>query len=138
MKVPSTISHRIEEAIAELAPEGVGHINYEGIRYQALPLFGTLGEVWLLRADGSLWKADSDLGITLQPLPESLHTIALVAGADRYSWLRELLPAHPVGAVSCRACGGRGRVGPGNALFCRLCDALGWCSLDPTQDKSSK
>lgn len=126
MKVPPSIANRIEEEVAKLSPETVGHMNYEGIHYGALPLFGTLGEVWLLRADGTLWKADSDFGVPLTPLPENLHTIALVAGAERYSWLKDLLPQRPAEAFICRECGGRGKTGPGNALFCRSCNALGW------------
>jgi hypothetical protein len=120
---------RIGKEIAGLKPEPIGHINYEGIRYQALPLFGTIGEVWLLRQDGSLWRADSDLGLALEPLPDALHTIALVAGAARYPWLEGLLPSRPLGATQCGACGGSGRLGPENALFCNACGALGWIPL---------
>jgi hypothetical protein len=126
MKMPSSLSNKIEQAIAELVAEPVGHINYEGIRYQALPLFGTIGEVWLLRSDGSLWKADSDWGIPLQPLPENLHTLALVAGAERYPWLRELIPSRPLEADSCSDCGGLGRTGAGVVSLCPSCGGLGW------------
>jgi hypothetical protein len=127
MKIPPAMVAQIEREIAELKPKPLGHINYEGIHHQALPLFGTIGETWLLRGDGSLWRADSDWSLALQPLPVDLHTIALVAGTDRYPWLRDLLPSRSVGAITCSDCGGRGRVGPGNALFCRSCNALGWC-----------
>ena len=136
MKVPSPVSDRIEAAIAELAPQSLGHINYEGIRYQALPLFGTIGEVWLLRPDGSLWKADSDLGIALQPLPESLHTLALVAGAERYPWLAELLPPRPLGATSCDNCAGAGRTDSDVTSLCYRSGALGW-RLVATEDKDT-
>jgi hypothetical protein len=124
--MPERIANAIAKAIEDLAPESIGHINYEGVRYQALPIFGTIGEVWLLRADGSLWRADSDFGAPLEPLPESLRTVALVAGANRYPWLRELLPTRPAEATICGDCGGMGRTGPGDALFCRSCGALGW------------
>lgn len=126
MSIPPSISRRIREAIASLVPEPVGHINFEGLRYGALPLFGTLGEVWLLRADGSLWRADSDMGLPLEPLPENLHLIALVAGVQRYPWLSELLPIRPAEAVDCTSCSGSGRLGLDNALFCHACGALGW------------
>ena len=126
MKVPPSLSERIQDEIARLAPEPCGHINYEGIRYQALPLFGTIGEVWLLRADGSLWRADSDSGVALEPLPENLHVTALVAGTARYPWLRDLTPSRPAEATTCTECGGCGRMAPDNALFCSSCGALGW------------
>jgi hypothetical protein len=127
MRLSEALSKRIEEEIANLTPEPIGHINYDGILHRALPVFGTLGEVWLLRPDGSLWKSDAELANPLEPLPNSLDTIALVAAVERYPWLREALPSRPAEAVDCVNCGGCGRTGPGNALFCRTCNALGWC-----------
>jgi hypothetical protein len=126
MKIPPAISRQIEDAIASLAPEPLGHINFDGLRYRALPLFGTIGEVWLLKADGSFWKADSETGVPLEPLPEDLEIIALVAGMKRYEWLGTLLPVRPVEAVDCDICGGSGRLGPGNTILCHGCRALGW------------
>jgi hypothetical protein len=126
MKLSSGLARRVEDAIATLKPEPVGHINYEGIAHHALPLFGTLGEVWLLRSDGSLWRSDADIGLALEPLPEALHITAIVAGAERHPWLRDVLPARPENAVECPDCGGKGSIGPHNASFCPLCRALGW------------
>lgn len=128
MNISPAVSRQIEDAINRLAPEPLGHINFEGLRYNALPLFGTIGEVWLLRADGSLWRADSDMGLALEPLPEDLHTIALVAGTERYAWLRDLLPSRPAEAIDCTVCHGLGRRGIDNAFFCQPCGALGWRS----------
>jgi hypothetical protein len=135
MKVPLVISRRIEDEIASLTPEPVGHINFEALKYHALPLIGTIGEVWLLRADGSLWRADSDAGLTLEPLPESLHTFALVAGMERYEWLVGLLPLRPTNAVDCTVCQRRGRLGPDNARFCPACNGLGWRPVDEASNE---
>src|SRR5262245_41396514 len=55
----------------------------DGIRYSALPLYGTIGATWLLRPDGSLWRANSDLGLELEPLPATMLGVALAAGAMR-------------------------------------------------------
>ena len=126
MQISPEMRARIEREIDDLNPEPVGHMNYEGIKYQGLPLFATIGEVWLLRSDGSLWRVDSDLGLHLEPLPPSLHTSALVAGTVRYPWLSDLLPRRPHTAVSCDVCGGTGRIGPGGKTFCYACGALGW------------
>ncbi len=83
MTIRPDLSQRIEHEIEMLKPEPIGHINYEGILHRGLPVFGTIGEVWLLRADGSLWRVDSDFGVPLAPLPERLRTMALVAGTER-------------------------------------------------------
>jgi hypothetical protein len=127
-RMSTTVSQQIDEAIAGLSVEPIGHINFDGQRYAALPLFGTLGEVWLLRPDGSLWRADSETGSRFEPLPVHLHTTALVAGLQRYPWLKQLLPQRPANASSCNSCGGQGRIGPENTLFCHICGALGWRS----------
>jgi hypothetical protein len=126
MNVSQTMSRLIEEAISKLTPEPIGHVNFDGIKYEALPVFGTIGEVWLLRPDGSFWRSDCDSGLPLEPLPQDLHTMALVAGTKRYEWLKELLPPRPAAAVDCSDCRGSGRLGPEGVVFCRRCDALGW------------
>jgi hypothetical protein len=128
------LSERISDEIAKLPRESVGHINYDGHHYGALPLFGTIGATWLLRPDGSLWRADSDLGLPLEPLPASMRTMALRAGVERYPWLAELLPTRPVGAEDCHNCDGRGK-GPG-PVFCWLCGGLGWRLPDSKQPSS--
>jgi len=122
-----------------LTPKPIGHINYEGVLHRGLPVFGTLGEVWLLRADGSLWKVDSEFGVPLQLLPDCLRTMALVAGTERHPWLSELLPARPSAAVDCSPCQGRGRIRWNSAKdvgFCDACGALGWLPtpLDEPED----
>jgi hypothetical protein len=126
MDVDQELSRRIQAAIDRLTPEAIGHVNFDGIKYKALPLLGTVGEIWLLRPDGSLWRADSDFGLPLEPLPEELHTTAIVAGTRTYPWLAKLLPPRPAAAATCPNCGGSGKVGPEDAFFCHSCGALGW------------
>lgn len=119
-------ARRVADAIERLEPEPLGQVNYEGIAHRALPLLGTLGEVWLLRPDGSLWRSDADSGLPFEPLPARLHTVAIVAGARRYPWLRHALPARPRAADDCAVCGGTGTLGAGNQALCHACGALGW------------
>ena len=126
MKIPPDIAARIEEEIAKLVPKGGFHVDDEGIQYKGLPLMGTLGAVWLLRPDGSLWTVDSDLGMPFEPLPEIWQTPALVAGTRRFPWLGELLPRRPPQAVKCTDCNGIGGSGPENGGFCPGCSDLGW------------
>src|SRR5262245_35885964 len=106
LDLPPSIAARIDEEIGKLVPQGGYHINDEGIRYEGLPLMGTIGAVWLLRADGSLWTVDSDLGMPFEPLPERWHTTALVVGSERYPWLKVLVPSRPPDAIDCADCNG--------------------------------
>lgn len=128
MKLTSKLADKIERAIAAAAVAPKGHIDQEASSNHGLALFGTIGEVWLLRADGSLWRVDSDFGLPLEPLPEELHTVAIVAGVQRHPWLAELLPRRPPEAVTCPECAGTGKLGPENAYFCSRCSGLGWRS----------
>jgi len=140
MNVPIHISQRIREAIGK---SGGSAIDEEAHRHDAVALMGTIGSIWMLRADGTLWDADGDFGKPLGPLPEQLRTTALVAGAQRFPWLAELLPSRPADALDCSVCAGRGVIVPLNAMpgslgiFCPNCEALGWVSpsnwaLNPT------
>lgn len=126
MILTTALVDKIQHATAAAAMAPKGHIDQEAASNNGLALFGTIGEVWLLHPDGSLWRVDSDFGLPLEPLPEELHTIAIVAGVQRYPWLAELLPPRPAGAIACTECAGTGKVGPGSCYFCRRCSGLGW------------
>lgn len=141
MILPAKIAQRIDEAIAS---GGRGFpIDAEARGHGAIALMGTIGSIWMLRSDGTLWDADAECGKPLTPLPDELRTTALVAGAERFPWLSEVLPTRPPDATDCAVCAGRGVIVPTNALpgssgiFCPNCQALGWLSpsnpaLDPT------
>jgi len=93
---------------------------------------GTIGSIWMLRPDGTLWDADAEFEKPLQPLEKQFHMMALAVGIERYPWLMELLPLRPADAIDCPYCKGAGEIVPANAvrgsagLFCPACDALGW------------
>lgn len=135
MILPQYIADEVRAAIDR---GGLGaSIDIEARAHDALALMGTIGSTWLLRPDGTLWDTDEDLETSLTPLPEELHVVALVAGAERYPWLQDLLPKRPGGAVECSTCAGRGRVGYADAadsdrgVFCPACRALGWVLARP-------
>lgn len=123
MRLPMHISDRVSAWVAETCKDG-GHVDNEAARYGGLSLMGTIGAVWLLRPDGTLWEVDDDSGRPLVPLAEQFHITALVAGTQRHPWLRELLPSRPSDAVECDTCGGQGMIA--NAAYCSHCSALGW------------
>jgi hypothetical protein len=136
MSLPSHISDRIRDAISSA---GGGPIDKEARLHDAIALMGTIGAIWMLRADGSFWFADADSGTLLTPLPDQARTTALVAGSRRFPWLSELLPTRPVGAEPCPTCAGTGFLGggPTSGAFCARCSALGWLPSDVRDGEES-
>ena len=130
MRIPFDIEQRIEKTIAELSPRWWGHANYEGVTHHALPLMGTIGEVWMLRPDGTFWRSDVDAGLELEALPEEFHTLALVYGVGTFPRLQRLLPTRRSDAGDCSKCKGAGRFLTSQASFgfmlCHACHGLGW------------
>jgi hypothetical protein len=131
MELPVHIADRIRSLVATTSTEG-GHVDNEAAGYGGIPLMGTIGAVWLIRPDGSLWEVDDDFGRPLHPLPAEFHVTAIVAGIERHKWLAELLPARPSNAIDCADCRGRGRIfavpESNGFVYCPACKALGWIS----------
>jgi hypothetical protein len=132
MPLPAHIAERIRSIVASTSTNGY-HIDSEAARYGGVALMGTIGAVWLLRPDGTLWDVDDDSGRLLAPLASEWHHAALVCGAERYPWLAELIPRRPQDAVSCSVCRGGGwlQVGGsslGKGVFCPECQVRGWQS----------
>jgi hypothetical protein len=128
--LPVEIAQRIRSVVASTPKEG-GHLDNEAARYGGVALMGTIGAVWLLRPDGTLWEVDDDFGRPLVPLRPEWHHAAVACGAQRYPWLAGLIPPRPLNAVQCATCEGRGRIGAGSSsddggVFCPECHARGW------------
>ncbi len=125
--IPPYIAQRIQDAVAR---GGGFAIDEEARQHGAIALMGTIGTIWMLRPDGSVWDADADSDKPFQPLDERCHLMALAVGVERYPWLRELLPQRPADAIDCATCKGTGKVGPTTVVYsgaiCPACDALGW------------
>ena len=136
MDLPPHIAERIRELVAATSTKG-GHVDNEAARYGGIPLLGTIGSIWLLRPDGTVWDVDDDTGKVLQPVPETRHVLALVYGVERHRWLAELIPPRPESANECTTCKGRGRIDvvppsrlahlkADNYICCHACNGLGW------------
>jgi hypothetical protein len=123
MLLPVHLAERVREWVDETPKTGL-HVDNEAARYGGVSLMGTIGEVWLLRPDVTFHTVDDDSGMPLRALPSEFHTLALVAGSKRHSWLAELLPPRPSTAIDCLQCLGRGELAAG--AYCQQCSALGW------------
>lgn len=128
--LPEHIAQRIQDIVARTSPDG-GYIDNEAARYGGIALMRTLGAVWLLRPDGTLWEVDDDTGRPLLPLAPAWHHAAMVCGTERYAWLAELIPQRPEGAAPCAMCGGEGMLHVTDrreqgGILCPQCRARGW------------
>src|SRR3954468_5742933 len=94
-------------------------------KFSALPL----AEGWfawaLLTEQGDVLEGVEDGSAS--PATEPLRTMFLVAGAERYPELIELLPARSITSTDCVRCKGTGRMNHGSSkVRCHECRSLGW------------
>ena len=130
MQLPAEIAEQIAAAVLALHPAG-GWPDEVGHRYSAIPLYADIGGAVLLRADGVFLELEWDQAIERSPRERSdlTSTVPLVAGAERYPWLKALLPVRPRDARPCATCRGLGSIALTNGssrIFCGDCGALGW------------
>lgn len=128
MELPQHIVERIRQFVAVTSKEGF-HVDCESARHGGISLMGTMGAVWLLRPDGTLWDVDDDFGKPITPLAPEWHVAALRAGTERHPWLAEIIPPRPPDAALCGLCGGRGDLSPNDqskGIFCPTCYGKGW------------
>ena len=135
MGLPAHIPERIRSIVASTPPFGGGHIDNEAAKYGGVALMGTIGAVWVLRPDGTMWEVDDDFGRPLVPLSPEWHHAAFASGAKRYPWLAELVPPRPADALTCGTCNGGGEIrisgSEGAGVFCPQCHARGWHRRGP-------
>src|SRR4051812_33696896 len=110
VSLPNHIADRIRQIID--AGAGGTTIDDAARDYGAIALMGTIGSLWMMRPDGTLWDVDLDWDKPFAPLPDELHITALVAGAERFPWLKELVPERPATARDCPVCNGGGLLFP--------------------------
>lgn len=94
--------------------------------FNALPLYLGWTETLGIRPDGEIirWSTEGDYAGILPVEERSWLLIALVAGADRYPELGQLLPVRGPDAVDCRC-----RAIPlcvSGEVVCSECGGLGW------------
>lgn len=129
MQLPKHIADRIHQVVATTRQVGGGNIDEEAAKYGGVALMGTLGCIWLLRPDGTLWEVDDDFGRPLAPLAPEWQWGAIRCGVERLPWLADALPRRPMGATDCPQCRGTGTFPPerGSAgVLCDRCCSRGW------------
>lgn len=105
---------------------------------KALPVYGDLGGVLLVCADGEVYcRCNDTMELRREPDPR-WRMLAWVAAAEAAPELRRLLPTRPVEVADCLSCGGTGRVQvtPKTRLWCGGCWGLGWRQESTTEPVS--
>jgi len=125
-RIQNQILHTLRGRERPLSP-----MDEQARSHGAIALWATLGQIWGLRPDGSLWKFDADLDVPIVPLEPEWNITAIFLGAARYSWLAELIPPRPSDARDCPRCEGTGWIAAGlepdsGGVICQECRALGW------------
>ena len=130
MRIPDAIAEQIRTAVLSL-DSSRGLPDRVGREHGAIPLLADLGGAVLLRPDGVVLELEWDQHTERHPreLAEPASTVPLVAGCERYAFLKALLPSPPSSAPACSTCQGTGRIFAGISsghVFCPACGALGW------------
>ncbi len=134
MKLPEMIAARVLATIAELktrsAAEPTDAWAQVACRFDALPLYRDLGGTGCLLPAGQIIQTGWDDEGPPSLVDPALEVAMLVAGVQRYPWLKPLLPTRGVDARRCAVCKGSGviRIGRGAPMFCGECSGLGWRS----------
>lgn len=121
--IPQDVSGFIRGWIAEAKRSNPSSLSADG---RAVMIYGDIGGAAYITPDGEIltqaWDSEEP------PAPEAdptLRLAALVIGAEKHPQLRPLLPSRPSDAVTCKTCGGTGRLPKYPRLLC-LCGGIGW------------
>jgi hypothetical protein len=133
VSVPAELAAFLQARIADYAAEAPEPLRWAApfvTEIGALPLYFGWTETIALRPDGQLvcWSTEGH-DAEVRPLHDGAWVLpALVAGADRYPELRELLPERPSDAVECPC-----RKHPlfaSRQIPCGRCGGLGWLATE--------
>lgn len=128
MEMSGKIQQRINQAIKTLSVNLDKASNTRliklAIEVNALPITGLQGGPVFLRANGEMFEYSNGE----KPVSPGRETLALVAGSDRYPWLRELLPQRDKSDIDCPVCKGKGKISYAEVkgMYCLECNGLGW------------
>ena len=96
-------------------------------QFNALPVYSDLGGTLFITTSLQILSIRSDDTIVAEEHAPQWKLVALVAAAERFPELKQLLPARPSGVVDCAVCSGTGRLAQGPR--CGACLGLGWPPL---------
>ena len=96
------------------------------IRFEALPVYSDMGGTLFITPSLQILVMRSDDGGLSEESSPEWRLVALVAAAERFAALKQLLPSRPSAALDCSVCAGTGRL---MGIRCGTCFGLGWPAL---------
>ena len=96
------------------------------IRFEALPVYSDMGGTLFITPSLQILVMRSDDGGLNEESSPEWRLVALVAAAERFAALKQLLPSRPSAALDCSVCAGTGRL---MDIRCGTCFGLGWPAL---------
>jgi len=117
---------RIRRRLAEYLTDPAAEHRDVASRFEALPVYADIGGTLFITPSLQILIMGHDEGALSEECSPEWRLVALVAAAERFSELRELLPTRPSGASDCSVCAGTGRL---LSARCGSCFGLGWPAL---------
>ena len=117
----------IRRRLAEYLGKADGEFRDIASRLEALPVYSDLGGTLFITPSLHILSLRSDDTVVSEELSSEWKLIALVAAAERFPELGQLLPVRPSGVTPCEVCSGTGRLQ--QSLRCASCFGLGWPAL---------
>ena len=132
MQLSKNIHAKVSKGIGELEylleEKPNDQIIKSGLKYGALPLLADLGGSILMNLEGDIFQLGWDDEGPPKPIDPENEVTAIVAGTERYSWLREALPVRNETSQDCPICKGKGKLYSDEVrgAICGECKGLGW------------
>ena len=112
------IRHRLDEYLTD--PDAA-HRDIAS-RFEALPVYSDMGGTLFITTSLQILMRSDDGAVSEESSPQ-WKLVALVAAAERFPELKELVPSRPSNALDCSLCAGAGCV---SGFRCGACFGLGW------------
>ena len=117
---------RVRRRLAEYLTDPAAEHGDVASRFEALPVYSDMGGTLFITPSLQILIMRSDEGALSEECSPEWRLVALVAAAERFPELKQLLPTRPSGASDCSACAGTGRL---LGARCGSCFGLGWPAL---------
>jgi hypothetical protein len=117
----------VQRRLAEYLNDSAAEFRGVARQFNALPVYADLGGTLFITTSLQVLSMRSDDTAVVEEHSPQWRLVALVAAADRFPELKQLLPVRPSNVATCAVCLGTGRLEQGPR--CGVCFGLGWPAL---------